>query len=60
LVTKINSLSVVGKYANFAAQQEFMSKQTVFIINRSEIAAGTRGASLGPEAIFTRRPQAKD
>ena len=53
MVTKINSLSVVGKYANFAAQQEIMSKQTIFVINRSEIAAGTRGASLGPEAIFT-------
>jgi len=30
-----------------------MSKDIVFLINRSEITAGTRGASLGPEAIIT-------
>ncbi|MFN6015050.1 MAG: hypothetical protein ACK47F_10220 [Flavobacteriales bacterium] len=30
-----------------------MSKEIKFIINRSEITAGTRGASLGPDAIFT-------
>ena len=30
-----------------------MSKEIVFLINKSEITAGTRGASLGPEAIMT-------
>ncbi len=30
-----------------------MSKDIVFLINRSEITAGTRGASLGPGAIMT-------
>ena len=30
-----------------------MSKDIVLLINRSEITAGTRGASLGPDAIFT-------
>jgi arginase len=30
-----------------------MGKDIVFLLNRSEIAAGTRGASLGPGAIFT-------
>jgi arginase len=30
-----------------------MSKNIVFVINKSEITAGTRGASLGPEAIMT-------
>jgi arginase len=30
-----------------------MSKQITFLINRSELTAGTRGASLGPDAIFT-------
>ena len=30
-----------------------MSKDIVFLINRSEIGAGTRGASLGPGAIMT-------
>lgn len=30
-----------------------MKKDIVFLINRSEITAGTRGASLGPEAIIT-------
>lgn len=30
-----------------------MSKEIVFIENKSEITAGTRGASLGPEAIYT-------
>jgi arginase len=30
-----------------------MSKNIVFVINKSEITAGTRGASLGPEAIKT-------
>jgi len=30
-----------------------MVKNVVFLINQSEIAAGTRGASLGPEAIIT-------
>lgn len=29
-----------------------MSKDIVLLINRSEITAGTRGASLGPDAIF--------
>ncbi|WP_375604943.1 arginase [Flavobacterium davisii] len=29
-----------------------MSKSITFLINQSEIAAGTRGASLGPEAIM--------
>ncbi|MCG2611305.1 arginase [Flavobacterium sp. SM15] len=30
-----------------------MSKNIVFLINKSEITAGTRGASLGPDAVFT-------
>lgn len=30
-----------------------MTKEIKFIINRSELTAGTRGASLGPDAIFT-------
>ncbi len=30
-----------------------MSRDLVFLINNSEITAGTRGASLGPNAIFT-------
>lgn len=30
-----------------------MGKNVVFLINKSEITAGTRGASLGPEAIIT-------
>ncbi|MBI1837385.1 MAG: arginase [Flavobacteriia bacterium] len=30
-----------------------MNKETVILINRSEITAGTRGASLGPEAVMT-------
>ena len=30
-----------------------MAKNVVFLINKSEISAGTRGASLGPEAIMT-------
>ncbi|CAM4310241.1 arginase [Flavobacterium terrigena] len=30
-----------------------MSKDIVLLINRSEITAGTRGASLGPDAIVT-------
>jgi len=30
-----------------------MSKDITFLINRSELTAGTRGASLGPDAIFT-------
>ena len=30
-----------------------MVKNVTFLINKSEIAAGTRGASLGPEAIMT-------
>ena len=29
-----------------------MQQEIEFVINRSEIAAGTRGASLGPDAIF--------
>ena len=29
-----------------------MSKDIVLLINKSEITAGTRGASLGPEALF--------
>lgn len=31
----------------------FMSRNIVFLINKSEITAGTRGASLGPDAIIT-------
>jgi arginase len=30
-----------------------MNKDIVFLINKSEITAGTRGASLGPDAIVT-------
>ena len=30
-----------------------MNKEIVFLINKSEITAGSRGASLGPEAIMT-------
>ncbi|WP_428223319.1 arginase [Flavobacterium sp.] len=30
-----------------------MSKSITFLINKSEITAGTRGASLGPDAIMT-------
>jgi arginase len=30
-----------------------MSKDITFLINRSELTAGTRGTSLGPDAIFT-------
>ena len=30
-----------------------MSKNVVFLINKSEITAGTRGASLGPEAVIS-------
>ncbi|MEO8515768.1 MAG: arginase [Flavobacterium sp.] len=30
-----------------------MSKNVIFLINKSEITAGTRGASLGPDAIVT-------
>jgi len=30
-----------------------MNKEIVFLINKSEITAGSRGASLGPEAIIT-------
>jgi arginase len=30
-----------------------MEREITFIVNRSEIAAGTRGASMGPDAIFT-------
>lgn len=29
-----------------------MKKEITFVVNRSEITAGTRGASLGPDAIF--------
>ena len=29
-----------------------MKKELTFIVNRSEITAGTRGASLGPDAVF--------
>jgi arginase len=29
-----------------------MNKQLKFLINKSELTAGTRGASLGPEAVF--------
>lgn len=32
---------------------KFMSRDIVLLVNRSEITAGTRGASLGPEAIMT-------
>jgi arginase len=31
----------------------FMHKDIVFLLNKSEITAGSRGASLGPEAIIT-------
>jgi arginase len=37
-----------------------MDKQVKIVINKSEIAAGTRGASLGPEAILTVSRQKKD
>jgi arginase len=37
-----------------------MEKQVKIVINKSEIAAGTRGASLGPEAILTVGRQNKD
>lgn len=50
------SLLVPAKYANFVQEIEFvacMEKEITFIINRSEITAGTRGASLGPDAIIT-------
>ncbi|MEW5676341.1 arginase [Flavobacterium enshiense] len=30
-----------------------MNKDIIFLINKSEITAGTRGASLGPDAIMT-------
>ncbi len=30
-----------------------MNKEIVFLINKSEITAGTRGASLGPEAVMS-------
>lgn len=30
-----------------------MEKEITFIVNRSELGAGTRGASLGPDAIIT-------
>ena len=30
-----------------------MKKEITFIVNRSEITAGTRGASLGPDAVIT-------
>jgi len=30
-----------------------MSREVTFLINKSEITAGTRGASLGPDAIIT-------
>jgi arginase len=39
--------------ATFAAITQSMSKDITFLINRSELTAGTRGASLGPDAIFT-------
>jgi arginase len=39
-------------YAIFAIQLISM-KQIQLIINKSEITAGTRGASLGPEAVMT-------
>lgn len=32
-------------------KESFMSKQLQFIFNPSELGAGTRGASLGPEAV---------
>ena len=35
------------------SNRRFMSKNITFLINKSEITAGTRGASLGPEAIMT-------
>lgn len=38
---------------NYIPNQYFMSKNVIFLINKSEITAGTRGASLGPEAIIT-------
>lgn len=33
--------------------KNFMSTNVTFLINKSEITAGTRGASLGPDAIIT-------
>ena len=35
------------------SNQNFMSTNVTFLINKSEITAGTRGASLGPDAIIT-------
>lgn len=35
------------------SKQTFMHENVIFIINKSEITAGSRGASLGPEAIVT-------
>ena len=37
----------------FDSNPTFMHKNIVFLINKSEITAGTRGASLGPEALIT-------
>ena len=36
-----------------------MSREIAFIINKSEITAGTRGASLGPEAIMSAARKSK-
>jgi arginase len=40
------------EYANFAFKIEDMTKKVTLLVNTSEITAGTRGASLGPEAIM--------
>lgn len=37
----------------FLPKLSIMSRNIKFLVNRSEITAGTRGASLGPEAVMT-------
>jgi arginase len=44
---------VKNLFLNKVVQNIFMSKSITFLINKSEITAGTRGASLGPDAIIT-------
>jgi arginase len=42
------------EYATFASKSlVIMGKKVKILLNRSEITAGTRGASLGPEAVMT-------
>jgi len=40
-------------FQTIASNKQFMSAKVTFLINKSEITAGTRGASLGPDAIIT-------